>query len=146
LAKALDPLENIEELKEVIDLNEEIGRGAYGVVKKVSLHGTVCAAKDIHAIIINYAQQREFEVVKKNYLEECIKSSELFHPNIVQFLGIYYPREDAKLPWLVMEKMDCSLTNFVKKLLLLLLLLLFGFTVSSTEGLTATCAAAFELS
>jgi len=29
---------------------------------------------------------------------------------------------------------------------LLLLLLLFGFTVSSTEGLTATCAAAFELS
>jgi len=30
--------------------------------------------------------------------------------------------------------------------LLLLLLLLLGFTVSSTEGLTATCAAAFELS
>jgi len=30
--------------------------------------------------------------------------------------------------------------------LLLLLLLLFSFTVSSTEGLTATCAAAFELS
>ena len=115
LAKALDPLENIEELTEVVDLNEEIGRGAYGVVKKVSLHGTVCAAKDIHAIIINYAQQREFEVVKKNYLEECIKSSKLFHPNIVQFLGIYYPSEDAKLPWLVMEKMDCSLTSFLKK-------------------------------
>jgi len=34
----------------------------------------------------------------------------------------------------------------VTQLLLLLLLLLFGFTVSSTEGLTATCAAAFELS
>ncbi|XP_065911622.1 probable serine/threonine-protein kinase kinX isoform X2 [Dysidea avara] len=115
LAKALDPLENIEELKEVVDLNEEIGRGAYGVVKKVSLHGTICAAKDIHAIIINYAQQREFEVVKKNYLEECIKCSKLFHPNIVQFLGIHYPSEDAKLPWLVMEKMDCSLTSFVKK-------------------------------
>jgi len=31
-------------------------------------------------------------------------------------------------------------------LLLLLLLLLFSFTVSSTEGLTTTCAAAFELS
>ena len=28
---------------------------------------------------------------------------------------------------------------------LLLLVLLSGFTVSSTEGLTATCAAAFEL-
>jgi len=52
LAKALDPLENIEELKEVVDLSKEIGRGAYEVVKKVLLHGTVCAAKDIHAIII----------------------------------------------------------------------------------------------
>jgi len=28
----------------------------------------------------------------------------------------------------------------------MVLLLLFGFTVSSTEGLTATCVAAFELS
>ena len=113
MAKALDPLENIEELKEVVDLNEEIGRGAYGVVKKVSLHGTICAAKDIHAVIINYAQPRELDFVKKNYLEECIKCSKLFHPNIVQFLGIHYPSEDAKLPWLVMEKMDCSLTSFL---------------------------------
>jgi len=31
-------------------------------------------------------------------------------------------------------------------MLLLLLLLLSSFTVTSTEGLTATCAAAFELS
>jgi len=35
--------------------------------------------------------------------------------------------------------------NFII-IIILLLLLLFGFTVSSTEGLTATCAAAFELS
>jgi len=34
----------------------------------------------------------------------------------------------------------------IKLKVMLLLLLLFGFTVSSTEGLTATCAAAFELS
>ena len=33
-----------------------------------------------------------------------------------------------------------------RRLLLLLLLLLSGFTVTSTEGLTATCAAAFEIS
>jgi len=113
LKKALDPLENIEELKEVVDLNKEIGRGAYGVVKKVSLYGTICAAKDIHAILINYATRQHFEVLKKSFLEECIKSSKVFHPNIVQFLGIYYPSKDAKLPWLVMEKMDCSLTSFL---------------------------------
>ena len=115
LVEMLDPLDSIEVLGNVVDLNEEIGRGAYGVVKKVSLHGTICAAKDIHAILVNHADERQFEAIQKNFLEECIKCSKVFHPNIVQFLGIYYPSEDAKLPWLVMEKMDCSLTSFLKK-------------------------------
>ena len=114
MAKAQDPLENIEELEEVTDLNEEIGRGAYGVVKKVSLHGTICAAKDMHTILVNYASQKQFETLKKSFLEECIRCSKVFHPNIVQFLGIYYPSEDAKLPWLVMEKLDCSLNRFLE--------------------------------
>ena len=111
--KGQDQVKSIEELKEVVDLNEEIGRGAYGVVKKVSLYGTVCAAKVVHAILIHYATKQQFEDIKKKFLEECIKCSKIFHPNIVQFLGIYYPSEDAKLPWLVMEKMDCSLTSFL---------------------------------
>ena len=115
MEKALDPLENIEELKEVVDLGEEIGRGLYGLVKKVSLYGTICAAKDIHAILINYANDKELERIKKSFLEECVKCSKLFHPNIVQFLGIYYPSKEAKLPWLVMELLDCSLAGFIKK-------------------------------
>ena len=85
------------------------------MVKKVSLHGTICAAKDIHAILINYASKSELERIKKNFLEECIKCSKLFHPNLVQFLGIHYPSKEAKLPWLVMELLDCSLTEFLKK-------------------------------
>ena len=115
LKKALDPIENIKEIKEVVDLRKEIGTGAYGVVKKVSLHGTICAAKDIHTILINYASDKEFEHIKKSFLEECIKCSKLFHPNIVQFLGIHYSSKQAKLPWLVMELLDCSLTGFVEK-------------------------------
>ena len=115
LEKALDPLENIEELKEVVDLKEEIGRGAYGIIKEVSVHGTICAAKEIHELLINYASGVEFERIQKIFLEECVKCSKLFHPNIVQFLGIHYPSKQAKLPWLVMELLDCSLTGFVKK-------------------------------
>ena len=98
----------------MVDL-EEIGKGAYGVVKKVSLHGTICAAKDVHTILINYASGGELEHIKKSFLEECIRCSKLFHPNIVQFLGIHYPSQQAKLPWLVMELLDCSLTGFIKK-------------------------------
>ena len=115
LEKALDPLEAIEELKAVVDLKEEIDRGAYGVVKKVTVYGMNCAAKEVHPILISYANDEEFRRIKKSYLEECIKCSKLFHPNLVQFLGIYYPNKQAKLPWLVTELMDCSLTKFVEK-------------------------------
>ena len=113
LAKTLDSLQNIKKLSEVVDLNEEMGRGAYGTVKKVSLYGTPCAAKDVHAILIDYADQKELKAIKIKYLNECINCSKLLHPNIVQFLGIHYPSEDAQLPWLVMEKMDCNLTSFL---------------------------------
>ncbi|XP_065919032.1 uncharacterized protein [Dysidea avara] len=113
LAKTLDSLQNIKQLNEVVDLNEEIGRGAYGTVKKVSLYGTSCAAKDIHAILIEHADQKGLKAIKIKYLNECINCSKLLHPNIVQFLGIHYPSEDAQLPWLVMEKMDCNLTYFL---------------------------------
>ena len=99
----------------MVDLGVEIGRGSYGLVKTVSIHGTTCAAKDIHAILINYAGDKELERITKCFLEECVKCSKLFHPNIVQFLGIYYPSKLAKLPWLVMELLDCSLTDFVEK-------------------------------
>ena len=108
-------LENIKKIKEVVDLGVEIGRGSYGFVKKVSFHGTICAAKDIHSILINYASDKELKRITKSFLEECVKCSKLFHPNLVQFLGIYYPSKQAKLPWLVMELLDCSLTGFVEK-------------------------------
>ena len=59
--------------------------------------------------------QDGLEKLKKNFLQECVQCSQLHHPNIVQFLGIHYPSEDAKLPWLVMEKMVCSLSQFLEQ-------------------------------
>ena len=108
---------SIRKLTGVVDLDKEIGRGSYGVVKEVCVHGTTCAAKDIHKVLIDYSIGESLEVLKKKFYEECVNCSKLLHPNIVQFLGIYYPSEDIKLPWLVMEKLDCSLTSFVAKYL-----------------------------
>ncbi|XP_065912308.1 serine/threonine-protein kinase PLK4-like isoform X2 [Dysidea avara] len=108
----VDPLENVKELTGVDDLDKEIGRGSYGVVKEVCVHGTTCAAKDIHKILIECGN---LEVLRKKFYEECVNCSKLVHPNIVQFLGIHYPSEDVKLPWLVMEKMNCSLFQFLEK-------------------------------
>ena len=105
----------VNELKGVVDSKEEIGSGAYGVVKLVSVHGTVCAAKDVHKILLQNVSKRESTAIKEKFMKECGHCSKLLHPNIVQFLGVYYPSEDAELPWLIMERLDCSLTDYVEK-------------------------------
>ena len=62
----------------------------------------------MHPVLMNEANKRAF-------LSECVQSSRIFHPNIVQFLGIYYPSPRARLPWLVMELMHISLRSLIEK-------------------------------
>ena len=87
-----------------------IGHGAYGRVLEVT---SSCAAKELHKNLIDFASPAGLEVLKQKFLQECVQCSKLFHPNIVQFLGVYYPSEDSALPWLVMEKMHTSLTKYL---------------------------------
>ena len=67
---------------------KEIGRGSFGRVFEVNYEGTLCAAKEIHAILLNYAQGYEHERIRNNFLRECRIWSTLRHPCVVQFLGI----------------------------------------------------------
>ena len=92
-----------------------IGRGSYGQVIEVYVYGTLCAAKEVHSNMIHNVSPRDFEAVKQTFLTECINSSRIHHPNVVQVLGIYYPAPQAKLPWLVMELMDTSLKCLLEK-------------------------------
>ena len=87
---------------------EPIGVGSYASVYEVMVHGTLCAAKEMHPILVNEANKRTF-------LSECVQSSRILHPNVVQFLGIYYPNPRARLPWLVMELMHISLRGLIEK-------------------------------
>ena len=103
------------ELTDVVDLDIEIGSGSVGFVKEVLLYGTRCAAKDVHKLLVENVGKKQFEHVKKKFLKECDIYSKLSHPNIVQFLGIFNPSQDAKLPWLVMEKLATNLTSFLKR-------------------------------
>ena len=100
------------QLVNVTSTGKVIGSGAYGQVIEVYVHGTLCAAKEIHPILIRHD---DAEQVKRSFQAECVKSSRIFHPNIVQVLGIYYPTPQAKLPWLVMELMDTSLKGLIDK-------------------------------
>lgn len=92
-----------------------IGAGAYGKVFEVEYCGNVFAAKEIHPVLVQDVGREESEGIKRAFLNECIQSMALGHPNVVTFLGIYTPNIESLLPVLVMERMQESLTSFVVK-------------------------------
>ena len=108
-------------LKGVTPLNrKELGRGAYGKVYEVKYCETVCAAKEIHSILIEDVGETERRLTIESFLRECRQCSMLRHPNVIQFLGVYYPTgaggaNRMRLPVMVMEMMADSLTSFVDK-------------------------------
>ena len=108
-------------LKGVTPLNrKELGRGAYGKVYEVKYCETVCAAKEIHSILIEDVGETERRPTIESFLRECRQCSMLRHPNVIQFLGVYYPTgvggaNRMRLPVMVMEMMADSLTSFVDK-------------------------------
>lgn len=106
-------------LENVIPQNKELGRGAYGKVFSVDFLGLPCAAKEIHSLLLDGISAEEKKAIKDGFIRECYHSSLIRHPNIVQFMGVYYAkpsdqRTDHDLPSMVMELMDASLTSFVE--------------------------------
>ena len=74
-------------LHRVNPTRREIGRGAYGKVFEVDYEGTLCAAKEVHALLLQYAQGDDLQKIKEDFLSECQIWSTLRHPCVVQFLG-----------------------------------------------------------
>ena len=70
------------QLVEVTNKGKVIGNGSYGQVIEVYVHGTLCAAKEIHPILIKHDNA---ERLKKSFQVECVKSSRILHPNVVCF-------------------------------------------------------------
>ena len=106
-------------LKGIEEVNQkEIGRGAYGRVYEVKYCEMTCAAKELHSILLEGQGEVERRFVD-SFLRECHQCSKLRHPNIIQFLGVYYPEVDGskgvQLPVMVMEMMADSLSSFVEK-------------------------------
>ena len=108
-------------LKGATSLNrKELGRGAYGKVYAVKYCQIICAAKEIPSILIEDVGEAERRLTIDSFLRECQQCSMLRHPNIIQFLGVYYPTgvggaNRMRLPVMIMEMMADSLTSFVEK-------------------------------
>ena len=94
----------------------ELGRGSYGKVRGVEFDGKVCASKEVHQWMLELPSPEDLMRVKNDFLRECHIWSMLRHPNVVQFLGIYYPSGDESgPPVMLMERMQESLRSLVEK-------------------------------
>ena len=74
-------------LRGVHPTEKEIGVGAYGRVFEVDYEGTLCAAKELHSLLLQYAKGNDLKRIIDDFLSECQIWSTLRHPCLVQFLG-----------------------------------------------------------
>ena len=89
---------------------QEIGRGAYGMVCKAKCDDLLCAAKMLHSILSDNQ-----EIVRR-FEHEYEFLSSLKHPNIVQSLpiGMYRDPVSGNLA-ILMELMDEDLTQYLER-------------------------------
>ena len=99
---------------EDVFLEDEIGRGAHGRVLAATWEGAPVAVKHIHSLFNDVASDYEYEKLRENFMRECERSSQIRHPNIVRFLGIYLT-EGAPIPRLVMERLSSNLDQLLLK-------------------------------
>ena len=95
-----------------------MGRGCYGAVYEVRLHGLPCIAKRLHNILVGRGREERVSseqkrAVVERFREESILLSGLRHPNVVQFMGVRYGRDEADIS-LIMECMHMDLDQCMK--------------------------------
>ena len=92
---------------------ESLGVGSYGAVYKAMCDDLPCAAKILHPTLFQFTAPGTASVMRK-FEQECRLLSAIKHPRIVQYLGTYHDPE-SRLPVLLMELMDESLTQFLEQ-------------------------------
>ena len=92
---------------------EPLGTGSYGAVYKARCDDLACAGKILHPILFQSNHPGAMTVMRR-FQQECSFLSAIRHPNVVQYLGSYQDPE-TRLPVLLMELMDESLTQFLER-------------------------------
>ena len=91
--------------------DRELGHGSYATVLELEYMGLKCAGKKIHELLL---KQGNTSYTVRRFKEECHLLSQVRHPNIVQFLGVYF-QEGVSLPILVMEFLPTNLTSCIEQ-------------------------------
>ena len=80
------------------EMGQEFGEVSYAIIVEVDYKSLRCAGKKIHCLLY----EGQVDNLIRRFEEECRLLSQLRHPHIVQFLGIY-SEADNNVPVLVME-------------------------------------------
>ena len=100
-------------LKDVqIKSNRELGHGSYASVLELEYMGLKYAGKKIHEVLKEHNDSQNYCLCR--FKEECIIHCQLRHPNVVQFLGVFF-QQGACVPMLVMEFLPTNLTSCIEK-------------------------------
>ena len=86
-----------------------LGCGSYASVLELNYHGLKCAGKKIHETILS---PNGDTYISSKFVDEISLLSQVRHPNIVQFLGVWFHNESS-LPVLIMEYLPTTLTGCI---------------------------------
>lgn len=101
------------ELTGIMEEGEELGNGSYGRVVKLKFRELTCAGKRFYCSLYKSLHDEQKERLQQRWYKECTILGSLRHPNIVQFLGVYF--EEQPLPVLVMEFVPFTLSHHLDK-------------------------------
>ena len=91
--------------------DRKLGHGSYATVLELEYMGLKCAGKKIHELLL---EQGDASYTVRRFEEECRLLSQVRHPNIVQFLGVYF-QQRVRAPILVMEFLPTNLTSCIEQ-------------------------------
>ena len=89
------------------------GRAGHVHVLEIEYLGLKCAGKKLHDCILHSSDSFTRRSIRR-FEEECRLLSQVRHPNIVQFLGVYF-QQGEQAPILVMELLPTSLRSCIKQ-------------------------------
>ena len=95
--------------KEVESTGQELGSCAYGKAMQLRYRGMKCTGTCYQAALDDATELTE------RFAKHCALLSDLRHPNIVQFLGLYASSKQCPLPMIVTECLPTSLAKVLEK-------------------------------
>ena len=101
-------------LDNVRNTGEVVGTGSYGEVRELEVSGLKCVGKKLHRVLYETVSLQEKTAMLDRFVQECEVLSQLHHPHIVQFLGVWF-EQGCELPVLVMEYLHTTLSACLEK-------------------------------